>query len=137
MSQCRLVIARVTDGEPAPLNIGTLENPGPDVDHPAQKLLENFAGGQGGQAALLDMMGVHLTVTGESILVGALDTTEPNGSPVSDWAAYSPEQVASRNRTITIKMGDSSNDDVVVDEDKDGLLAVRVWIPRPRLPSGP
>src|SRR4051794_12391178 len=44
MSQCRLVIARVTDGEPAPLDIGTEEAPGPDVDHPAQKLLERFAG---------------------------------------------------------------------------------------------
>lgn len=132
MSQCRLVIARVTDGEPAPLEIGTPENPGKDADHPAQKLLEHFAGGQGGQAAWLDMLGVHLTVTGESISVGALDTTVENDSKVAEWATYSPEQVKASNRTITVKLGDSMEDDVPVREEEDGVTAVRIWRPHPR-----
>lgn len=132
MSQCRLVVARVTDGEPAPLDIGTPEKPGPDVDHPAQKLLEGFAGGQGGQAAWLDMLGVHLTVTGESISIGALDTTTPNESKVAEWATYSPEQVTARNRAITVKTGDSMQDDVTVDEEEDGIAAIRIWRPHPR-----
>lgn len=132
MSQCRLVIARVTDGEPAPLNIGTPEEPGPDADHPAQQLLEGFAGGQGGQAAWLDMLGVHLTVTGESISVGALDTTTPNESRVAEWATYSPEQVTARNKSIVVKLGDSMGDEVLVDEERDGVTAVRIWRPHPR-----
>lgn len=132
MSQCRLVIARVTDGEPAPLEIGTPETPGPDVDHPAQRLLENFAGGQGGQAAWLDMLGVHLTVTGESISVGAVDTTAENDSAVAEWATYSPEQITARNKVITVKTDDTRQGDVEVKEDEDGVTAIRIWRPHPR-----
>lgn len=133
MSQCRLVVARVTDGEPAPLNLGTIEEPGEDVDHPAQKLLDKFAGGQGGQAAWLDMLGVHLTVTGESISIGAVDTIEPNESKVAEWATYSPEQVTARNKVITVKMGEGGiSDDVEVNEEEDGVTAVRIWRPHPR-----
>lgn len=132
MSQCRLVVARMTDGEPAPLDIGTLENPGPDVDHPAQRLLENFAGGQGGQAAWLDMLGVHLTVTGESISVGALDTTVENPSRVAEWSTYSPEQVTARNKTIVVKTDDTMHGDVEVNEEEDGVTAIRIWRPHPR-----
>lgn len=132
MGQCRLVIARVTDGEPAPLDIGLPNAPGPDADHPAQKLLESFAGGQGGQTALLDMLGVHLTVTGESIFVGALDTTTPNESKVAQWEAYSPEQVVARNKVITVKTGDLRENDIEVQEDTDGVTAVRIWRPHPR-----
>lgn len=132
MSQCRLVVARVTDGEPAPLNIGTVDVPGPDADHPAQQLLERFAGGQGGQSALLDMLGVHLTVTGESIAVGSVDTTEENESKLAEWATYSPEQVKAQNKVITVKLGDSMQDDVPVEEEKDGVTAVRIWRPHPR-----
>lgn len=132
MSQCRLVIARVTDGEPAPLEIGTPENPGPDANHPAQKLLEHFAGGQGGQSAWLDMLGVHLTVTGESISVGAIDTTTVNPNPLAEWATYSPEQVTARNKSIVVKTGDSMQDDQPVNEEETGVTAVRIWRPHPR-----
>lgn len=132
MSQCRLVIARVTDGEPAPLAIGLPDAPGPDADHPAQKLLESFAGGQGGQAAWLDMLGVHLTVTGESISVGAIDTVTPNDNPLAEWAAYSPQQVVARNSAITVKMGDTLQSDEIVDEEVSGVTAVRIWRPHPR-----
>lgn len=132
MSQCRLVVARVTDGEPAPLDIGTPEAPGPDADHPAQRLLERFAGGQGGQAAWLDMLGVHLTITGESISVGAVDTTTPNASPLAEWATYSPEQVKAQNKSIVVKTGDSMQDDIPVNEEETGVTAVRIWRPHPR-----
>lgn len=132
MSQCRLVIARVTDGEPAPLQIGTLEEPGVDANHPAQKLLEHFAGGQGGQSAWLDMLGVHLTVTGESISVGAMDTAASNDHPLADWTTYSPEQVKAQNKSIIVKTGESAQDDVPVNEEESGVTAVRIWRPHPR-----
>lgn len=132
MSQCRLVIARVTDGEPAPLDIGTPEKPGPDADHPAQKLLEAFAGGQGGQAAWLDMLGVHLTVTGESISVGSVDTTTPNDHKLAEWGTYSPEQVKAQNNNIVVKTGDTMQDDIPVNEEETGVTAIRIWRPHPR-----
>jgi len=132
MSQCRLVIARVTDGEPAPLDVGTPEKPGPDANHPAQRLLDGFAGGAGGQSAWLDATGVFLTVTGETISIGAVDTTTENDSPVAEWTAYSPEQVVSRNKVITVKTGDSAQTDHQVDEKDEGVVAVRIWRPHPR-----
>lgn len=132
MSQCRFVIARTTDGEPAPLDLGTVGEPGEDVNHPAQLLLNRFAGGQGGQSAWLDMVGVHLTVTGESIGVGALDTTEENDHELATWAAYSPEQVTSRNKVITVKTDDNTRNDVIIHEEEDGVTAVRIWRPHPR-----
>ena len=132
MSQCRLVIARVTDGEPSPLDLGTAEKPGKDANHPAHLLLQSFAGGLGGQAAFLDMLGVHLTVTGESIAVGSLDTTHPSDSPLGEFATYSPDQVVSRNRVTSVKLGESMTDEVVVDEEDGGVTAVRIWRPNPR-----
>lgn len=131
MSQCRLVMARVTDGEPAPFDIGLPNAPGPDANHPAQLLLEAFAGGQGGQSAWLDMLGVHLTVTGESISVGAYDTTSALDHPLATWTTYSPEQVIARNKVITVKTGDTTRSDVSVKEEE-GITAVRIWRPHPR-----
>lgn len=132
MSQCRLICARVAaNGEPVPLNIGTKDAPGPDADHPAVKLLNKFAGGAGGQAAMLDQMGVLFTTTGEGILVGKVNPLE--ASPSEDFdrmQAYSPIQVVARNRNITIKMDDSSRGDKTMDEDA-GYTAVRIWRPDP------
>ena len=39
-------------------------------DHPASELLSDFAGGFTGQKDLLDRLGLHLTVTGDSVLIG-------------------------------------------------------------------
>jgi hypothetical protein len=79
------------------------------------------------------MLGTHLTVTGESISIGAVDTNEPNEHKLSEWAAYSPEQVVAKNKIVTVKTGDSSTNDVTVDEEKDpSVTAVRIWRPHPR-----
>lgn len=40
------------------------------ADHPASKILAEFAGGRVGQADLLDRLGLHLTVAGDSVLIG-------------------------------------------------------------------
>lgn len=132
MSQCRLVIAKVdANGEPIPLDVGTKDNPGPDAKHPAAVLLNKFAGGPGGQAALLDQMGVLLTTTGEGVLVGKLD---PNEASVADdfdrMQLYSPNQVTNRNRAITVKLDEGSRADRTVSEE-DGYTAIRVWRPDP------
>lgn len=132
MSQCRLICARVAaNGEPVPLNIGTRENPGPDANNPAVKLLQKFAGGAGGQAAFLDQAGVLFTTTGEGIAVGKLDPTQ--ASPLDDFdrmQLYSPGQVVSRNRSITVRMDAGSRSDRVVSEEE-GYVAIRIWRPDP------
>lgn len=132
MSQCRLILARVgTNGEPIPLDIGTPENPGKDADHPGVKLLNKFAGGAGGQAALLDQMGVLFTTTGEGVVIGKVNPNDVNLAEDFDTLqAYSPTQVVSRNKTITVKLDDSTRSDKTVNEE-DGYTAVRIWRPDP------
>lgn len=137
MSQCRLVIARVqANGEPAPLK--------PDEDHPAKALLQGFAGGAGGQADLLDAIGVALTVPGETILVGALDPREGLKDDFLRMQAYSTEQVSQRNGTAVIHMDESTRADRTIQLTKpaltedgeevevDSASAIRIWRPHPR-----
>jgi hypothetical protein len=132
MSQCRLLCARVApNGEPVPLDIGTAEKPGKDADHPAAKLLQKFAGGAGGQAAMLDQMGVLFATTGEGILVGKVNPLEADSANDFDrMQVYSPQQVVGRNRQIVVKLDDSTRADKTMDEDE-GYTAVRVWRPDP------
>lgn len=133
MSQCRLVIARVdANGEPQPLDIGTDVDPGPDADHPAVALLSKFAGGQLGQAALLDAAGGLLTTTGEGVIVGKLNPNDAD--PTDDFdrlQMYSTEQVKSTVKQIVVRTDESTSADRVVDEE-DGYIAIRVWRPHPR-----
>lgn len=128
-SQVRLNISRISsNGEPIPVTEET------DPGHPALKLLAGFAGGQGGQSALLDSLGVQMTVPGETILVGSLD---PSDQYIDDFArvqAYSPEQVIVQNRKITVKLDDSSmkGQRTVDEEDPDmPMRAIRIWRPHP------
>lgn len=133
MSQCRLVVARVDhNGEPRPLDVGTDEEPGPDHDHPGPRLLAKFAGGMGGQQALLDALGVFLTTTGEAVLVGKVDPFQAN--PADDFdrlQVYSADQVRSRGDHYVVRTGESIKSDRVVDTE-DGYDAVRIWRPHPR-----
>lgn len=133
MGQCRLVLARVAhENEPVPLDVGTVEEPGPDANHPAVRLLARFAGGMGGQTALLETVGEHLTVAGESVLVGKVDpTTADPADPFQRMQAYSSDQVRKQGRNIGIQVGESSQQTRTVNMD-DGYTAIRVWRPHPR-----
>jgi hypothetical protein len=137
MSQCRLVLARVSpNGEPIPLK--------DDEEHPGKALLQGFAGGAGGQAELLDAIGVALTVPGETILVGALDPREALKDDFLRIQAYSSEQVRQVNQTVTIRRDESTRSDRQIDlvrrvptEDGEGVdtqtaAAIRIWRPHPR-----
>lgn len=118
MSQCRLIVARPSaEGEPAPLDA--------HEDHPAKKLLENFAGGMGGQAELLDSVGTYFTVPGEFILIGS------DSDPEHPWRAYSSSELRNGGRSLTVRTADGGTGDWVVPPE---LLttAVRVFRPYPR-----
>lgn len=138
MSQCRLTIARVQpNGEPVPLP--------DDEPHPAKDLLTLFAGGAGGQAALLDSIGVALTVPGETILVGALDPRDALKDDFLRMQAYSSEQVRQVNQNVTVRRDESTRSDrtieltrgVVDPETEEEVIvqdaaAIRIWRPHPR-----
>lgn len=128
MSQCRLVLARVnSNGEPSPLDDKEA------AAHPGTPLLNAFAGGLGGQAAFLDMLGTQLTVPGEGIAVGALDPEEAlvSGDDFMRMQLYSPDQVRVVSRQITVRTDESMQGDRAVNEDE-GLTAIRIWRPHPR-----
>lgn len=128
MSQCRLVLARVgPNGEPSPLDDEEART------HPGTPLLNAFAGGLGGQSALLDMLGTMLTVPGEGIAVGALDPEEAqvSGDDFMRMQIYSPEQVRVVSKSITVRMDENMRADRQVLEEE-GMTAIRIWRPHPR-----
>lgn len=128
MSQCRLVLARVgSNGEPSPLDEKEA------AAHPGTPMLNAFAGGLGGQSALLDMLGTMLTVPGEGIAVGALDPEEAlvSGDDFQRMQIYSPEQVRVVSKQITVRLDENMRVDRPVDEDE-GMTAIRIWRPHPR-----
>lgn len=90
VSRIRLVVAEEQPGgdEPVPL----------EDDHPATQLLASIAGGIGGQTAMLKRMAVHLSVPGDSYLVG--EDPFSTGDPAKfKWTVYSSSeiQIARRN----------------------------------------
>lgn len=144
MSQCRLVMARVSDkGEPAPLDFSLDEDGNPtnpdDYNHPARLMLSAFAGGQPGQAELLDKIGVCLTTIGETILVGALD--QENRDTSDDYTrmqAYSTAQVSKQADKVVLRLDESRNADrplagsAEAANDSSAVVAIRVWRPSPQ-----
>lgn len=141
MGQCRLVLARVNEkGEPAPLDYGTPEEPGPDADHPGRALLAAFAGGQWGQRDVLDAIGVALTGPGECELIGTLDQTDRDTSDdFTRMQVYSTEQVITKGGgKIAVRLDESSMADRFIegegpeDTDDSKVTAIRIWRPHPR-----
>lgn len=97
-------------------------------NHPANDLMLDFAGGFVGQSELLDRLGLHLTVTGDSIIVGPKNGTGALEAPFDQWRVYSTEEVYSRNGKIYLRMPGNSKE-VQIPE---GAMAVRIWRPHPQ-----
>lgn len=93
----------------------------------AHEVLEAFAGGTSGQSQLLHRLAVHLSVPGDSYLVGE-DELDANGVPTGEqaWRVRSTEEVTVRA------------DDILIDDGSgpkalpDTALVLRVWAPHPR-----
>lgn len=94
--------------------------------HPARDLMRAFAGGDQGQADLVNRLAVHLTVAGDSIIIGP----SPSASldyPYDQWRVYSTSEVSSRNGKIFVK-GPSHRDEQI----PNGAMAIRIWRQNPQ-----
>lgn len=115
----------------ASLYVGEKQDPGSEPvrlsgSHPASDLMNSFAGGPTGQSELLDRLGLHLTVVGDSVLMG------PSGSasyqePFNKWDVWSTEEVSSRNGKIFVRLPYNAKEQPI----PTGILPVRIWRQHP------
>lgn len=110
----------------------TDSNGGPPIrlpeDHPATQLVRDFAGGFTGQSELLDRLGLHLTVAGDSVLIGPKSGTGTLEAPFDQWRVYSTAEVHSRNGKIYLLFPGNSKEVQI----PAGAMAVRIWRPHPK-----
>lgn len=119
-SMARLYIGVTGDDPQNPTKVG--------ARHPANALLDNFAGGMLGQAEIIDRLATYLTVTGDSILAGP---TEGAGTPIhpfNTWRVYSTTEVTSRNGVMYYRTPGGRQERV-----PRGVEPFRVWRPHPRV----
>lgn len=120
-----LSVVRLYVGEVDPAGGDPIKLP---EDHPASKLMADFAGGQAGQAELLDRLGLHLTVAGDSVIVGPkAGSGGGEQEPFNKWRVYSTEEVYSRNGVVYVQMPGNSKEIRVPASN----LPVRIWRQHP------
>lgn len=110
ISRIRLIpaIKHPNDDEPQPVEDGLI------VD-----LVAQLAGGVGGQAEMLSKLAIHLSVPGDSYLVGAEDPVTRK----SIWSVYSSDEIRIKSRrTVKSILGES--DDVIIYE---VCVAMNAW----------
>lgn len=83
MSRIRLIAAVVRPGE----------DPSPVIDGPMADLVANLAGGIGGQAEMMTRLSVHLSVPGDSYLVGEQDYN-------TVWRVCSADEIRIMQRNV-------------------------------------
>lgn len=98
------------------------------ADHVANEVMKDFAGGFAGQSALLDRLGLHLTIVGDSVLIGPTNGTDGGPEPFDQWRVYSTEEVSSRNGQIFVKFPGNAREIPIPPSN----IAVRIWRPGPR-----
>lgn len=96
---------------------------------PAFDLMRDFGGGHVGQSEILDRLGLHLTVAGDSVLIGPKNGANSLQAPFDQWRVYSNEEVHSRNGKVYLKFPGNAKEVPV----PDGAMSVRIWRPHPRL----
>lgn len=122
LSQARLFVGKVTSD---PYNPERIKDP----NHPAVQLLESFAGGFEGQCDLLDRLGLHLTITGDSILAGPTNIDKPPEEPFNKYRIYSQQEIYAVDGQLMYRQPGVSRDVPL----PNGTTAVRVWRSHPRL----
>lgn len=96
--------------------------------HWANDLINGFAGGSTGQSELLDRLALHLTVPGDSVIMGPKDPSARLPYPYDQWRVWSTNEVTSRNGQIFLKRVGSYQEEPI----PRGVLAVRIWRPDPQ-----
>lgn len=115
LSRVRLLAAEYIPGGDEPL---------PLAEGPAADAVARLAGGIGGQAQLMRLMGIHYNVAGEGWLVGQVDD---EGEEI--WAVYSADELRVNNGVYQLKLGESSRSWVALGDD---IMVVRFWRPDER-----
>lgn len=95
LSRVRLMAAEQVPGgdEPEPL-----------TDGPAVELVEQLGGGIGGRAALMESLGVQVSVPGEGWIVGQRASTK-TPLDMAEWSVKSTDEIrASRGRNATVEV---------------------------------
>lgn len=120
LSQARLFVGEVQSDPFNPQKV--------DASHPANALLEGFAGGFEGQAELLDRLGLHLTVAGDSILAGPRNPDGPlPKKPFDQYRIWSSYEIYSSNGVLYWRR--QGYKDQILPEN---AMAFRVWRSHPR-----
>ena len=120
LSQARLFVGKV---ESDPYNPARVEK-----GHVANAFLERFAGGFEGQSELLDRLGLHLTVPGDSILAGPTNPDKPAAEPFDQYRIYSTSEIFARNGNLYYRQVGWTKDIPL----PPGVTAVRIWRSHPR-----
>lgn len=116
LSRIRLFAARITDKDAAPEPLAD--------DDPASLAMEALCGGQDGQSEMLKRFGPHLTVPGESYLVGWDDPKTGR----QEWATLCGDEIQETtvgDRVEITWMGEKK-------ELPADALIIRFWRPHPR-----
>lgn len=119
LSQARLFIGEVGTDPTAPVKVKD--------SHPAAELMANFAGGINGQSEILDRLGMHLTLPGDSVLAGPDGFTHVDDPRYDQWRVYSINEMVSRNGVIFAKTIEGREEKL-----PDGVMPIRVWRPHPK-----
>lgn len=113
LSQVTLKVQELTPGED-PKDVGPR--------HPAQQLLKDFAGGTQGQAELMQRLGIHLTVTGDSVVITPGPQAGNLSYPYDAARVYSATEVSSRSGKIFLKTPNMREEQIPGES-----YAVRIW----------
>lgn len=122
VSQARLFVGKVTADPFNPERVKTKND--------AVKLLDGFAGGFEGQSELLDRLGLHLTVAGDSILAGPLNPFARNKpvEPFNEYKIYSTYEMTSKGGVVYYRRPATNKDEQL----PESVKAVRVWKEHPK-----
>jgi hypothetical protein len=144
LSRCRLYVGELPDD-------ATQGDPTPTTDDRAQQPLDELFGGPSGHPGMLSRLAVHLTVPGESYVIGLdLDAPDanapapdgtaqptplgPDGEPLAPaserrWLVASQEEFDTKDGKTTVRLPDADRQ-VQVDVDKSTVI--RLWRPHAR-----
>lgn len=114
LSRATLFIARSPEDGGQPERVDDAE---------AQEALNALAGGLAGQSEMLKAFGLHLTIAGDSYLVGFNDPK----TKIQRWVVRSPEEVNAYPGTVMLKV-----DGTQLALPEDDAYIVRIWRPHPR-----
>lgn len=123
ISRCTLFIGQYTEegAEPTPLDEGFANS------LPCQ-LLEDLYYGQIGQAEMLRRLALHLSIPGESFLVG-LDPDPDQGIDVPSWYVCSADEIRVQGQTTSLTLPETGT---TIQLKPESSTIIRLWQPHPR-----